>query len=71
MKIKKTHIQKNMLGFAFRFSVFDLACEKLSCVFLAWMLIVRGLGDIHIHVDNILERYMYWYSSTLHHFLLT
>lgn len=53
MKIKKTHIQKNMLGFAFRFSVFDLACEKLSCVFLAWMLIARGLGDIHIHVDNL------------------
>lgn len=68
MKKINTHSKKYA---RLRVSVFDLACEKLSCVFLAWMLIVRGLGDIHIHVDNILERYMYWYSSTLHHFLLT
>lgn len=50
---KKTHIQKKKKKARLRVSVFDLACEKLSWVFLAWMLIVRGLGDIHIHADNL------------------
>lgn len=52
-----------------RISVFDLACEKLSWVFLACMLIVRGLDDIHIHVDTLNGTCRY--SSTLHHYLLT